>query len=76
MYPRLLSLIRDYIPAILCKFIWRDILPYEALLERSMAGAEGIEPPMPGPKPGALPLGDAPILTHTLVYVNLRHDPR
>ena len=25
-----------------------------------MAGAEGFEPPVPGPKPGALPLGDAP----------------
>lgn len=25
-----------------------------------MAGAEGFEPPMPGPKPGALPLGYAP----------------
>ncbi len=26
-----------------------------------MAGAEGFEPPVPGPKPGALPLGDAPL---------------
>ena len=25
-----------------------------------LAGAEGLEPPVPGPKPGALPLGDAP----------------
>ena len=25
-----------------------------------MAGAEGFEPPIPGPKPGALPLGYAP----------------
>ena len=26
-----------------------------------MAGAEGFEPPVPGPKPGALPLGYAPL---------------
>lgn len=35
-------------------------LPYEAPQERSMAGAEGFEPPIVGPKPTALPLGHAP----------------
>lgn len=29
-----------------------------------MAGAEGFEPPVPGPKPGALPLGDAPLIIY------------
>jgi hypothetical protein len=28
--------------------------------EHTMAGVEGFEPPMPGPKPGALPLGYTP----------------
>ena len=26
-----------------------------------MAGDEGFEPPIPGPEPGALPLGQSPI---------------
>ena len=29
-------------------------------MRANLAGAEGFEPPMPGPKPGALPLGYAP----------------
>ena len=27
-----------------------------------MAGDEGFEPPIPGPEPGALPLGQSPLL--------------
>ncbi len=34
-----------------------------------LAGAEGFEPPMPGPKPGALPLGHAP----TNLYIKITH---
>lgn len=26
-----------------------------------MAGEEGLEPPLPGPKPGVLPLDDSPL---------------
>jgi len=29
-----------------------------------MAGREGIEPPLPGPKPGVLPLDDLPTCSH------------
>lgn len=35
---------------------------------RSMAGAEGFEPPITGPKPVALPLGHAPIKINFIYY--------
>ena len=39
-----------------------------------MAGAEGFEPPVPGPKPGALPLGDAPLLSIEIsVIIQILH---
>ncbi len=38
-----------------------------------MAGAGGFEPPVSGPEPGALPLGDAPIVQYfkeIILYMN------
>src|SRR5918993_3036470 len=34
---------------------------YRSATTRSSAGAAGFEPAIPGPKPGALPLGHAPV---------------
>ncbi len=36
-----------------------------------MAGDEGFEPPIPGPEPGALPLGESPLIRFTGVYCTL-----
>jgi hypothetical protein len=33
-----------------------------------MAGEEGLEPPLPGPKPGVLPLDDSPSSWGVLFY--------
>jgi hypothetical protein len=41
---------------------------YLAPQERSMAGAEGFEPPITGPKPVALPLGHAPKKLSTFIF--------
>lgn len=38
--------------------------PSLCYLVLSLAGREGLEPPLPGPKPGVLPLDDLPTSRH------------
>jgi hypothetical protein len=52
----------------ICQSFEKYGLPYEAPQERSMAGAEGFEPPIIGPKPIALPLGHAPNKNVKTIY--------